>query len=150
MREKIEARTSYTFPVAAEKVYDAWLEPASIRVWLSHSLKSHGLMGEIVRVDVDPKVGGQFFFSDRRGESIAEHWGRYLQLERPEKIAFTWIVDASQEEDPSIVTLSLHPTATGCEATIVHQMDAEWIEYVERTAEGWQRMLANIDQLLQP
>jgi uncharacterized protein YndB with AHSA1/START domain len=145
---KIEAKVSRRFAVSAEQVYDAWLDPVQARAWMTSSLRSHGLAGDIRRFEIDPRVGGKFFFSDQRGEIEAKHWGTYLELDRPRKIVFTWIVDASEEADPSRVTLTLVPEATGCTATIVHQMDAKWHEYVARTEAGWARMLEHIDQLL--
>jgi uncharacterized protein YndB with AHSA1/START domain len=83
-----------------------------------------------------------------RGEVEARHWGRYLELDRPRTIRFTWIVDESGEADPSVVTLSIEPQADGCVATIVHEMDAKWIEFVSQTEGGWSRMLQAVDQLL--
>jgi uncharacterized protein YndB with AHSA1/START domain len=66
----------------------------------------------------------------------ARHWGIYLELDRPRKIVFTWIVAESEEADPSVVTLTIQPEADGCIATIVHEMDATWAEYVSRTEVG--------------
>ena len=112
------------------------------------SLKSFGLVGDIRRIEIDPHVGGKFFFSDMRGEMEAKHWGTYQQLARPQKIVFTWIVDVADEADPSRVTLALMPDGGGCLATITHEMDAKWAEYISRTEAGWSRMLSEIDRLL--
>ena len=68
-----------------------------------------------------------------RDGTEARHWGNYLELVRPHKIVFTWIVDESDEADPSKVTLTIHSEANGCVATIVHELDEKWIEYVSQT-----------------
>lgn len=148
MSSKIEARVSHPFQASAERVYEAWLTPALIRTWMSAALKTHGLSGEIREVTVDPRVGGKFCFSDMRPSGEARHWGTYLELEPARKIVFTWIVDASEEADPSKVTLTIEPKGTGCVATIVHEMDRQWIDYVQRTEGGWSRMFVEIDRLL--
>ncbi|ADB16046.1 Activator of Hsp90 ATPase 1 family protein [Pirellula staleyi DSM 6068] len=148
MTSQVEACTSHDFSASAERVYDAWLQPEQVRVWMSAALRSLGLPGEIVSIEIDPRVGGKFLFSDLRGEVEAKHWGTYLELDRPRKIVFTWIVDASGEADPSVVTLSIEPRDNGCRASIVHQMDVKWIEYVSRTEAGWARMLAQMGVLL--
>jgi uncharacterized protein YndB with AHSA1/START domain len=148
MSSKIEARVTHRFKAPAERVYDAWLNPDQVRMWLGAALKSHGLSGEIRRIEIDPKVGGKFFFSDMRGGQEARHWGTYLELDRPRKIVFTWIVDESEETNPSTVTLTIQSEGTGSVATIVHEMDAKWIEYVSRTEGGWARMLGEVDRLL--
>jgi uncharacterized protein YndB with AHSA1/START domain len=148
MSSKIEARVTHQFKASAERVYDVWLDPAQVRVWMAATLRSHGLTGDLRRVEIDARTGGKFFFSDMRGEVEARHWGRYLELDRPRTIKFTWIVDESGEADPSVVTLSIEPQVDGCVATIVHEMDAKWIEYVSQTESGWSRMLQAVDQLL--
>jgi uncharacterized protein YndB with AHSA1/START domain len=148
MNSKVEARVSHQFKASAERVYEAWLTPALIRTWMSASLKTHGLSGEVCRVEVDARVGGKFFFSDMRPQGEACHWGTYLELEPGRKIVFTWIVDESGEADPSKVTLTIEPKGAGCVVTIVHEMDRQWIDYVQRTEGGWSRMLTQVDHLL--
>lgn len=148
MSERIEARVEHRFQASPERVYDAWLDPAGVRVWMKASLQSFGLPGEIVRIEIDPRVGGKFFFSDLRNGAEARHWGTYLELDRPRKIVFTWIVDASEESNPSKVTLSIVPDGAGSKATIVHEMDPQWKEYVARTEAGWGRMLRHVELLL--
>lgn len=148
MNSKIEAKTSHRFNVAAERVYDAWLDPNKVRSWMSASLKTFGLPGHVQRVEIDARVGGSFCFSDLRDGAEARHWGKYLELDRPRRIVFTWIVDESGEADPSVVTLTIEPEPDGCTATIVHQMDEAWRDYVSRTEAGWSRMLQHIEKFL--
>ena len=148
MNEKIEARVTHRMKASAERVYDAWLNPAQARMWMAASLRSFGLAGDIQRVEIDARVGGKFFFSDLRDGTEARHWGSYLELDRPRKIVFTWIVDESEEEDPSVVTLTIEPEADGCVATIVHELDAKWSEFISQTESGWARMLQAVDEFL--
>jgi uncharacterized protein YndB with AHSA1/START domain len=148
MSSRIEARVSHRFKVQAELVYDVWLNPEQVRTWMAASLRSMGLAGDIRRVEIDARVGGKFFFSDMRDGEEAKHWGTYLELDRPRKIVFTWIVDESDEGSPSQVTLTIQPEPDGCTATIVHELDAKWAEYVTRTESGWGRMLASMEHVL--
>jgi len=69
MGAKIEARVEHHFPVPAEAIYKAWLDPASVRVWMGEALRSLGLSGDIQRIEIDPRIGGRFFFSDLRNHS---------------------------------------------------------------------------------
>jgi uncharacterized protein YndB with AHSA1/START domain len=141
------AKVTHRFSASPGRVYDAWLEPAKLRAWMSAALKDFGMSGEMKRVEVDARVGGKFFFSDMRDAGEAKHWGTYLALDRPRKIEFTWIVDASQEADPSVVTITIEPDGTGALVTIVHEKI--WASYVERVQGGWSNMLRNIDAMLQ-
>jgi uncharacterized protein YndB with AHSA1/START domain len=148
MNSKIEARVSHRFKATAERVYDAWLDPEQARLWMAAALRSLGLPGDIKRIDIDACVGGKFFFSDMRDGKETRHWGSYLELDRPRRLVFTWIVDESEEANPSVVTLSIQPEASGCVATIVHEMDKKWVEFVPQTESGWARMLLQVDNLL--
>jgi len=138
---KVFAKVTHRCEATAEQMYDAWLRPDVARVWMAASLQSHGLPGDIRNVEIDARVGGRFLFTDVRPDGEARHWGTYLELERPHRIVFTWIVDESEEADPSKVTLTFEPDGDGCIATLVHEMDAAWAEWVSKTEDGWLRML---------
>jgi uncharacterized protein YndB with AHSA1/START domain len=68
MSSRIAARASHHFKVAADRVYDAWLDPEKVRVWMT--------------------------------------------------------------------------------ASLMHEMDAQWADYVSRTESGWTRILDAIDRFL--
>jgi uncharacterized protein YndB with AHSA1/START domain len=148
MNARIEARVTHHFKAAPERVFDAWLDPDRVRIWMATALQSLGLAADIRRVEIDARIGGRFFFSDMRDGQEAKHWGSYLELDRPRKIVFTWIVDESEEANPSTVSLTIEPDNDGCVATIVHEMDAKWSDYVARTENGWARMLEAVDSRL--
>lgn len=63
---------THRFNVSAERVFDAWLDPAKVKQWFGPGL------GEMVRVDVEPRVGGTFSFVQRRGNDAIDHVGVYL------------------------------------------------------------------------
>ena len=149
MTEKIEVGVSHRFKASAERVYDAWLEPDKVRVWMRTASQSMGLSGDIGQIEIDPRVGGAFLFTDIRDGTETRHWGTYLELERPHKIVFTWIVDESEESDPSQVVLTIQPEGEGCIATIIHEMDAKWADYVEQTENGWSCMMQATEVLLE-
>ena len=148
MCPKVEARVTHRCESSAERIYDAWLDPAKARHWLDAALTELGLAAEIKRIEIDARVGGSFFFSDMRDGTEAKHWGTYLELDRPRKIVFTWITDESEEEDPSTVTLAIEPDGQGCIASIVHDMHPNWSEYIPQTEKGWSSMLRAIDAVL--
>ncbi|MEU6715632.1 SRPBCC family protein [Nonomuraea sp. NPDC046802] len=144
----IEAKVTHRFTVAPERVFDAWLDPEKIQRWMRTALRGSGLAGDIRRVEVDARVGGRFTFSDMRDDVEAVHWGRYLVIDRPHKLVFTWFTSKEDEQaNNSTVTLTIEPEHDGCVATIRHEMAAEWADYVDRTEGGWARMLTAIDGL---
>lgn len=151
MKRYLEAKVSHEFKARAEQVFDAWLDPQLARRWMTASLKSAGLSGEVRRMEIDARVGGRFTFSDMRQGGEAVHWGTYLEIDRPRKLVFTWFTSKEDEaEGSSLVTLLIEPRGTGCLATITHRMDEKYAEYVQRTEQGWGRMLTHIDASFSP
>ena len=148
MTGTVEARVVHTFKAPQERVFDAWLKRDLVRQWLSAALKGLGLSGDIRRVEIDARVGGRFTFSDMREGVEMVHWGTYLEIDRPRKLVFTWFTSNEEEqENSSVVTLTIEPDGDSCVATIVHNMDAKNAEYVPQCEKGWGGMLGQIDVL---
>lgn len=145
MSRRVEAKTIHEFKASAERVFDAWLDPAKVRSWSSQPVAGRA-PSDIRRVEIDPRVGGKFTFSDMREDGEAVHWGYYLEIDRPRKLVFSWFTSEEEEqENNSVVTLTIEPLASGCRATIVHSMDERWAEWVKQTEKGWATMLSQID-----
>jgi len=141
----VEAKVEYCHTKPAATVYDAWLTSESVRVWMQASLRSMGLPGDVRSVEIDAQVGGKFLWSDMREEGEAFHWGSFLELQRPNKIVFTWFTSPEDEaENSSVVILELRETETGCIVTITHSMNSAWAEYMPQTEKGWSAMLTHI------
>jgi uncharacterized protein YndB with AHSA1/START domain len=144
----VEARTVHEFKASAERVFDAWLDPIKVRSWAAQAVPGMPSF-DIRRVEIDARVGGKFTFSDMREDGEAVHWGYYLEIDRPRKLVFTWFTSEEEEqENNSVVTLTIEPLANGCRATIVDTMDARWAEWVKQTATGWNFMLRQVDMEL--
>jgi len=134
-------KVTHRFEAAPERVFDAWLTPDSVRQWFGPGL------GEMVRVDVDPQVGGKFSFVQKRGEDDVDHVGTYLELDRPRRLAFTWGVP-QDSDDISRVVIDIAPLEDGSELTLTHELHPDWTDYAERTEEAWSKMLQAMDEAL--
>jgi len=143
--ETVEATTVQELRASAERVFDAWLDPAKVRSWSARP-RPGAPKPDVRRVEIDPRVGGKFAFSDMREDGEAVHWGYYLEIDRPRRLVFSWFTsEEDEQENNSTVTLTLEPLSDGSRATMVHSMDARWAEYAERTARGWASMLRQIE-----
>jgi uncharacterized protein YndB with AHSA1/START domain len=129
------AKVTHRFTASAERVFDAWLDPGLVHRWWSG-------MDDIVRIEIDPRVGGEYSFVVHRDGQDLDHHGEYLEIDRPGRLVFTWLVD--DEEGPSVVTIDITPTGTGCELNLVHEMDARWADYISLTENGWSTISAAI------
>ena len=148
MAATVEARVEHTFDASAERVFDAWLDPELARQWQRAALKQLGLSGDVRRVEIDARVGGSFTFSDMREDGEAVHWGTYLEIDRPRKLVFSWFTSEKQEDETSVVTLTIEPKGEGCVATIVHTLDDKYADFIPQTESGWGTMLAQIGEVL--
>ena len=141
---QVNVRVTRRFSAAAERVFDAWLDSAMIGRWMfGRALRDE----EIVRLTLDPRVGGRFSFVVRRAGEEIDHIGRYLELERPRRLVFTWSI-APEPEDASRVVVEIVPTEDGCELTLTHELPTEWADYADRTRDGWAKMIGVLEQQL--
>ena len=121
------------FDASPERAFDAWLDPEKAGRWLFATGTGH-----MVRVEIDPRVGGSFNFTDRRDGEDVEHVGEYLVIERPRRLVFTFGVP-KYSRDMTRVTIDILPFGSGSELTLTH--DGVLPEYVSRTEAGWGTIL---------
>ncbi len=117
-----------------QAVFDAWLTPEKIRQWFAPGL------GEMVRIEVDARLGGKFSFVQRRGNDDVDHVGEYLVMDRPHRLVFTWGVP-KYTPDVSRVSVEIQTAPMGCQVALVHELHPNWADYVQRTEQAWAKML---------
>ncbi len=130
---------THRFAASAERVYDAWLDPEKARRFLFTTAT-----GEIVRCDIDARVGGAFAIVARRNGEDVLHEGTYFELDRPRRMVFTLRVPKySLEEDR--VTIDIEPLAQGCMLTLTTQTPDEWADDARL---GWTMILDVLGETL--
>ena len=137
MNQPVKAVVSHRFGVSAEHVFDAWLDPVRIGRWMfGPAVRDE----RIVRLAVEPRVGGKFSFIVNRQNVEIDHVGAYLELDRPRLLVFTW---ATRDSLPntSRVIVEILPCDNGCELTLTHVMSADWAAFVDKAAGSWRKML---------
>lgn len=135
-------RVTHRFTASPERVFDAWLDPARAGKWLFATPT-----GEMVRVEIDPRVGGSYCFVDQRDGEDVEHTGEYLEIDRPRRIVFTLAVE-KYAQDVDRVIVDVVPLDSGCELAITHEINPKWLEYADRIEEGWTGILDRLDETL--
>jgi uncharacterized protein YndB with AHSA1/START domain len=138
-----DVRVTHHVSASAERVYDAFLDPEKA----SRFLFATGT-GQIVRCEINARVGGTFTIVDRRhGENVA-HTGTYLELARPSRIVFTLTVPKFSSES-NTVTIEITPLARGCELTLTQTMAATAADDVrKRVEQGWRAIVEVAGTLL--
>lgn len=137
-------RVSHPFAATPEQVFDAWLDPAKIgRFMFGPTVRDE----EIVRLSLEARVGGTFSFVVRRQGQEVDHIGRYVEIDRPRRLVFTWAV-APDAIDASRVIITIAPQGTGCELTLTHEMQPKWADFAPRVETGWRTILGALGKAI--
>jgi len=141
------ARVSRHIDAAPARVFDAWLDTNLLGRWMF----GPGVRDEeIIHIKVNPMEGGSFSFKVRRGDSEIDHIGEYLEIQRPNRLIFTWGVQQDEGTEFSRVVVEIAAEDRGCVLSIIHEMGAEWAGFVERAQRSWQLMADKLAESLEP
>jgi uncharacterized protein YndB with AHSA1/START domain len=97
------------------------------------------------KVEIDPRVGGGFTIVERRGADVAEHYGEYVEIDRPRRLVFDFWTSFSDERTRIVVTIA--PDGDGAMLTLRHE--GVWADYEARTRQGWTMILENLAEALE-
>jgi len=140
-----QAIATALFSVSPERVFDAFLDTKMIGQFMF----GPGLRDEtIVSLTNEPRVGGTFSYIVKREGKDLDHAGRYVEIERPRHLAFTWAVRPDEAGDGSMVVIDIAPIIDGCELTLTHQLPAEYKDFVEQSKVAWGKMLDKLTEVL--
>ena len=102
-------------PASPEEVFDAWTDPESLAVWMAPGSVRRSV------VEADARVGGRFRIVMKGPDCDHEHTGEYLVVDRPRRLVFTWISQATQGR-PTTVSVELRARGRGeTELTLTHE-----------------------------
>ena len=138
----LSARVARRFTASAERVFDAFLDVSTARRFMYASPS-----GEMVRAELDARIGGTYVFVDRRDGADVEHTGTYLEIDRPRRLVFTMFVP-HYSTSPDRVTVEIVPIASGCELTLTHEMLPEYAPYLDATVRAYTEHLNMLDAVL--
>src|SRR5438034_1192980 len=130
--------TRRAIPVPRDRVFDAWLDPASLARWMG--------TGEGAAVTaLEPKVGGKFRIVMRHRGGEVEHWGEYVAIDRPSFLSFTWL-SVNTDHRPTLVTVELLERDDSTELILTHrQLPPSQVDSHRR---GWTAIVAALERTL--
>ena len=114
-KQMMNYKKYYTLPAEPEEVYLALTRPETIQLWT----------GEPAEMSTEP--GTEFSLWD--GSIV----GKNLEFEPGRKIVQQWYFDG--QDEPSIVTLKLHPMNSGTSVELRHENIPD--EAFEDIVDGW-------------
>jgi uncharacterized protein YndB with AHSA1/START domain len=123
-------------PAPRERVFAAWLDPASLAQWMRPGKAMDA------KVEVDPRVGGKFRIVMIEDRGNFEHTGEYLAIEPPARLSFTWISQATDFR-PTVVTIDFVERDAGTDLILTHRrLPASEIEPHRR---GWTDIVQKLE-----
>ena len=139
---KVKVQATHRYNVPAERIYDTLLDPNKAKKFMFRTLT-----GKVVKAEIDAKIGGTFLFIEKRPSGEAEHYGEYIILERPKRVAFKFAVQKNAPES-DLVTVDIIQLKQGCEVTLTHEIKKEFEHLSERVQEGWDGILEGLGEAL--
>jgi uncharacterized protein YndB with AHSA1/START domain len=119
-------------------VFDAWFDPNAVGAWL---FATPG--GISKHVEIDACVGGGFAIHEQRGDSLATHFGTYLEIVRPNRIVFTF--GTERQESTTVMMVDIRPDSGGGGLlTLTHRLDPEWAALDASIRAGWASILEGL------
>jgi len=128
---------SRRFAAPPTLLFDAWLNSKAIGKWL---FATPG--GLSTHAEIDARVGGGFAIHERRGETLATHFGEFREIVRPRRIVFTF--GNGKDGLFSLVTVEIEADGAGSVLTLTHQLSPEWASIDASVRAGWESILEGL------
>ena len=125
-----------TIAAAPEELFDAWLDPEAMAVWMRP--------GSILRTQavVDPRVGGHYEIVMHSGTETYPHTGSYRVIDRPRRLVFTWLSRGTEQRD-SLVTVDFVSRGKATEVVVTHEQLSEAAQ--PSHSNGWNSALERLE-----
>jgi uncharacterized protein YndB with AHSA1/START domain len=134
----ISLTTRRTIAAPAIKLYNAWLDPATVARFMT------ACEGQLAtEVEIDARVGGSFMVRMPTPDGEVPHSGEYLDLVPGRKIAFTW---NSKHVNPGThVTITFEEKEGKTEMVLTH-VKFENESKRDGHMKGWNMILDNFSR----
>ena len=126
----INITVARTIPAPAQNVFDVWIDPKS----------PGGPWFGAERTILNPAVDGLFYFAVKHEGKTWPHYGRFLQIDRPRRVEYTWVSEATKGVE-SIVEVTFEARGDQTEVTLRHTGVPD-DEMGQQHKEGWNWVLS--------
>jgi uncharacterized protein YndB with AHSA1/START domain len=134
-------RLSRQVSAAPECVFDAWLNADEVRAFLFA-----GRIGHAISSEIDARVGGGFRILGHRDGEEVEYSGRFLEINRPQRLVFSLFVEKFAQRDDRVI-VELAPVLERSLLVLTHELSLPNPLERSRIQRGWARALDELDAL---
>jgi uncharacterized protein YndB with AHSA1/START domain len=131
----VTVRVSRQLSAPITCVFDAWLDPVTAGSFLFATAA-----GEVVRAEIDARIGGQFRFVRRENGTVVRRSGEYISIDRPHLLAFT-LSDSTRTPMEDRVIIELASVGLGSLLVLTHEMGLEGYAERHRIEAEWRHRL---------
>lgn len=126
-----------TIAASAEDLFDAWLDPKALAIWMRP--------GSIVATmaTLEPRVGGRYEILMQGPTESFPHTGVYRVIDRPRRLVFTWHSKGTEQKE-SLVTIDFVARGKSTEVVVTHELLPESAR--PSHANGWTSGLERLDE----
>jgi uncharacterized protein YndB with AHSA1/START domain len=129
-----------TIAATAEDLFDAWLDPKALAIWMRPGTI------QSTSAKVDPRVGGRYEIVMNGEAERFPHTGMYRVIDRPRRLVFTWHSPAT-EQNESLVTVDFVRLGESTEVVVTHEQLP--VSARESHSRGWASGLEHLDEACQ-
>ena len=139
---EISLRINKTFSQSRERVYQAWTDPQALSQWFAPSDEFTVVVGAL-----DVRPGGTFRVEMRHKDgNVHAASGKYLEVQKPSKLVFTWAWDMPDAEQ-TVITIDFREQGASTELIMVQDKFAT-AESRDKHEQGWAGCLSRLEKVL--
>jgi uncharacterized protein YndB with AHSA1/START domain len=124
-----------TIAATAEELFDAWLDPEALAIWMRPGTTHR------TTATVDARVGGRYRIVMEVEQKSIPHAGEYRVIDRPRRLVFTWNSPPTDNRD-TLVTVDFVAAGNRTEVIITHEQLPEGVR--EGHSRGWTSALEKL------
>jgi uncharacterized protein YndB with AHSA1/START domain len=126
-----------TIAASAEELFDAWLDPEALAVWMRP--------GDIrsTTASLEPRVGGRYEILMRGETESYPHSGVYRVIDRPRRLEFTWQSRGTDQKE-TLVAVDFIVRGERTEVVVTHGQLPESAQ--PSHARGWTSGLEHLEE----
>jgi uncharacterized protein YndB with AHSA1/START domain len=130
-------------PASPDVAYDEWLDADALAEWMCPR------PARATKIELDPRIGGHLRIDIDDGGLMFYVTGRYLDLDRPHRLVFTWNCSLwPPSARGSVVTVTLEPHEDKHTLMTIHHALLP-PELIGDHQNGWTRIAQQLDDILQ-